>query len=226
MITIKKNLIEKKNVLISAHGNSLRALCKYLFNISDTKINELEIPSWDTEVIDDYKRLAELFDLEVTLPMQTSRGCTFKCTFCSETRLYRYKNNEKIVGEMKGLEEQTGINNFWFTDSLINGSMPLFKKLVGRMETEVENGNIPKMYWGGHFRTHKKLDGELLTRAVGVGLNYMNVGIENGSDKLSENYSLGMNLTKSTITYTIIALIVILIFNMIAGSVLQNTING
>ena len=42
---IKKNIIDNKNVLISAHGNSLRALCKYLFNISDTKINELEIPT-------------------------------------------------------------------------------------------------------------------------------------------------------------------------------------
>ena len=28
---IKKNLLENKNILISAHGNSLRALCKYLF---------------------------------------------------------------------------------------------------------------------------------------------------------------------------------------------------
>ena len=34
------------------------------------------------------------------------------------------------------------------------------------------------------FRTHKKLDGELLTRAVNVGLNYMNVGIENGVNKI------------------------------------------
>ena len=42
---IKKNLLENMNILISAHGNSLRALCKYLFNISDTKINELEIPT-------------------------------------------------------------------------------------------------------------------------------------------------------------------------------------
>ena len=49
---IKKNLIEKKNVLISAHGNSLRALCKYLFNISDTKINELEIPTGNPLVIE------------------------------------------------------------------------------------------------------------------------------------------------------------------------------
>ena len=34
---IKKNLYLGKNILISAHGNSLRALCKYLFKISDTK---------------------------------------------------------------------------------------------------------------------------------------------------------------------------------------------
>ena len=49
---IKKNLIDNKNVLISAHGNSLRALCKYLFNISDTKINELEIPTGNPLLIE------------------------------------------------------------------------------------------------------------------------------------------------------------------------------
>ena len=49
---IKKNLEKNKNVLVSAHGNSLRALCKYLFNISDTKINELEIPTGNPLVIE------------------------------------------------------------------------------------------------------------------------------------------------------------------------------
>jgi 2,3-bisphosphoglycerate-dependent phosphoglycerate mutase len=49
---IKENLQKNKNILISAHGNSLRALCKYLFNISDTKINELEIPTGNPLVIE------------------------------------------------------------------------------------------------------------------------------------------------------------------------------
>ena len=49
---IEKVLAESKNVLISAHGNSLRALCKYLFNISDIKINELEIPTGNPLVIE------------------------------------------------------------------------------------------------------------------------------------------------------------------------------
>ena len=48
---IKENLQKNKNILISAHGNSLRALCKYLFNISDTKINDLEIPTGNPLVV-------------------------------------------------------------------------------------------------------------------------------------------------------------------------------
>ena len=49
---VKKNLLERKNILISAHGNSLRALCKYLFNISDSKINQLEIPTGNPLIIE------------------------------------------------------------------------------------------------------------------------------------------------------------------------------
>ena len=49
---MKNNLKNGKNILISAHGNSLRALCKYLFKISDTKINELEIPTGNPLIIE------------------------------------------------------------------------------------------------------------------------------------------------------------------------------
>ena len=45
----KKNieplLSSKKNILIAAHGNSLRALCKKLFHISSKKIVDFEIPT-------------------------------------------------------------------------------------------------------------------------------------------------------------------------------------
>ena len=63
---IKKNLYLGKNILISAHGNSLRALCKYLFKISDTKINELEIPTGNPLVIefDDKLKIIKYFYLD------------------------------------------------------------------------------------------------------------------------------------------------------------------
>ena len=41
---IKKKL-KNKNVLISAHGNSIRALCKNLFNLDNNQISKLEIPT-------------------------------------------------------------------------------------------------------------------------------------------------------------------------------------
>jgi len=40
---IKENI--KNNVLISAHGNSIRALCKFLFNLDNKDISKLEIPT-------------------------------------------------------------------------------------------------------------------------------------------------------------------------------------
>ena len=41
---IKKKLIDN-NILISAHGNSIRALCKYLFKLDNNQISSLEIPT-------------------------------------------------------------------------------------------------------------------------------------------------------------------------------------
>ena len=54
---IKPDLQNNKNILITAHGNSLRALCKKLFNISDQKINELEIPTGNPLVVEFDKNL-------------------------------------------------------------------------------------------------------------------------------------------------------------------------
>ena len=48
---IKNHLKQNKNLILSAHGNSLRALFKYLFNISDLKINDLEIPTGNPLII-------------------------------------------------------------------------------------------------------------------------------------------------------------------------------
>lgn len=45
-------------------------------------------------------------------------------------------------------------------------------------------------------------------------------GIENGSDKLNERYQIGNNLVRSTILYAVVALIVMFIFNFIAGQIM------
>ena len=55
VINFYKQEIENKatnnNILISAHGNSIRALCKYLFKLDNDQISKLEIPTGNPLVI-------------------------------------------------------------------------------------------------------------------------------------------------------------------------------
>ena len=42
---IQSKLQDSKNILIAAHGNSIRAICKFLFKLDEKKITSLEIPT-------------------------------------------------------------------------------------------------------------------------------------------------------------------------------------
>ena len=47
---IAPDLLDGKNVIIAAHGNSLRALTKYIENISDDDIMDLEMKTGEPVV--------------------------------------------------------------------------------------------------------------------------------------------------------------------------------
>ncbi|MBN2112462.1 hypothetical protein JW707_05180 [Candidatus Woesearchaeota archaeon] len=56
-------------------------------------------------------------------------------------------------------------------------------------------------------------------------LTILSNGIENGADKLNERYDLGQNMIKSTILYCAIAMIVMVIFNIIASKIMVSTLS-
>ena len=47
-----KDKLKNGNILISAHGNSIRALCKYLFKLDENQISKLEIPTGNPLLLD------------------------------------------------------------------------------------------------------------------------------------------------------------------------------
>ena len=51
-------------------------------------------------------------------------------------------------------------------------------------------------------------------------LSFMINGIENGSDKLNEDYTIGTNLIRAGLLYATIALVIMLIFNVIASQIM------
>ena len=63
---IKKDILDNKKVIIVAHGNSLRGLIKYLENLSDEEIMQVEIPTGNPLVykLDDNLNFVEKFYLK------------------------------------------------------------------------------------------------------------------------------------------------------------------
>jgi len=63
---IQEKLENKKNILVAAHGNSIRAICKFLFLLDDKKITELEIPTGNPLLINfnDKNKITKCFYLD------------------------------------------------------------------------------------------------------------------------------------------------------------------
>ncbi len=60
-------------------------------------------------------------DKAVTMPINTARGCVFKCTFCHYVFWhdpYRHRSAENVIAEIKNLKEKYGANFFNFWDEL------------------------------------------------------------------------------------------------------------
>ncbi len=90
------------------------------------------------------------------------------------------------------------------------GKMTLFTQLFG--------DSIPTYYF-------QIVVGLYLLEIIYI-LSFMSNGIENGADKLNEKYIVGKNLMKSVVIYTCVALVVMIIFNMIAVNVVTQTGGG
>ena len=58
-----KEKLRTNNILISAHGNSIRALCKNLFNIDNKQISKLEIPTGNPLLIE-FNSISEIIKCE------------------------------------------------------------------------------------------------------------------------------------------------------------------
>ncbi|MFN8016887.1 MAG: radical SAM protein [Acidimicrobiales bacterium] len=86
------------------------------------QLGEIPRPAWDLFPMDRY--LAQRSFLGVdrgpSMPMMASRGCPYKCTFCSApnmwTTRYNVREPEDIADEIASYVEQYGITNVDFVD--------------------------------------------------------------------------------------------------------------
>jgi radical SAM superfamily enzyme YgiQ (UPF0313 family) len=94
-------------------------------------IDDYPFPDWDLFDIETYFKVGHnlgithswLFKAEdaVVLPIATSRGCVFKCTFCHYVYWhdpYRHRSAENVIAEIKLNQKKYGANFFNFWDEL------------------------------------------------------------------------------------------------------------
>ena len=150
---------------------------------ADKKVITLQDIDYQTVDLDEMNYL-DFSDLNIkkylNIGSYTTRGCPFKCTFCSESYYwykYRIRSAQKSVDEMVYLKNTYGRSNFFLGDSLINSSInPLVKELEQKKETIIFDAylrsehNVTEVantdYWARHGFVRARLGVESASQHV------------------------------------------------------------
>lgn len=161
-------------------------------------INDLPIPDYSIYNLDDYDYLLpgvkEVF-------ITGSRGCVRKCTYCDVERFwpkYRYRSGESIAREIIHNYETLGITKFYFTDSLVNGSLKALEDMCSKL---VSYKFEQKISWSGQFifRERRSIPQDHYKMIAESGADTLFVGIETGSDKIRAE--MGKKFTNEDIDF-------------------------
>jgi anaerobic magnesium-protoporphyrin IX monomethyl ester cyclase len=167
------------------------------------ELNGLPFPMYKDLVMPDYASGSAHNNAIVNIT--GSRGCVRKCTFCNVANIwskYRYRSGEDIAAEILHHYNTTGVKNFFFTDSLVNGSMSNFKALMEALvllkETHPE---LKELTWVGQFiiraqQSHPESLYDLMARS---GCDYIQPGIESGSEAV--RFHMGKKFLNADIDY-------------------------
>ena len=168
-----------QDALSAAHGGTTPQRVEMLMNKQrpiDKKLDEIDFPDFDLVDIGRYSHILDR-GFEVTLPMESSRGCPYACTFCDIRRTqFRYRSPELIADEMEQWTRK-GVKSFFFVDDNITVHKPRAIKLFN----EITRRNL-----GVEFKVSSRidrLDDEVMEAMKRAGVSRVSVGIESSKQK-------------------------------------------
>lgn len=167
-----------------------------------SNIDLIPLPEWELFEINTYLQESKNYvsepypiakDRIIALPVNTARGCIFKCTFCYHVfrdNKYRYRSPVSIIEEIRTLNKRYGVNYVSFWDELTFFS----KKQTGEFVDALIKADIG-IFWTASCRAGF-LDadsGELarkLKRSGCIGLGY---ALESTNDKILKSMNKMLN---------------------------------
>lgn len=141
---------------------------------SKLKLEEYPYADYSDYTLSNYK-----YDRGVSI--ETSRGCVAQCSFCAETYFWKFRSltPERVIAEMEHQIKEYNIYRFWFVDSLVNGNLKNFERLVNLI---LEHNLVIK--WNSYARCDGRMTSELIKKVADSGCTSLSFGIESGSQKV------------------------------------------
>jgi radical SAM superfamily enzyme YgiQ (UPF0313 family) len=144
-------------------------------------LDELEFPAMDLLNHEKYVMTFAKHKTRKYLPIMATRGCPFKCVFCSEPITnpnVRFRSPKNIVDEIEKWSKELQITHFFFMDS----NLTLKKDQVVGICEEIKKRNL-KITFEGWTRANL-VDKDILTLLKDAGLIRISYGIESGDPEI------------------------------------------
>ena len=141
-------------------------------------LDHVALPARSCRVIDNARFLGQPFDC-----VETSRGCTMGCRFCSINHMYgrciREFKLERVISDLKNLK-QAGKKGIFFVDDNITLNVPRFKTLCDL----IAKGGLNTMSYVVQASVAGiAADPDLAVSMKRAGFNWVFLGIESGIDR-------------------------------------------
>lgn len=145
-------------------------------------LDDLPMPAWDYFINLPYKWSVDWFSVTPIFTMNTSRGCPFRCSFCSVGSIwgkqYTYFSAERIVSEIEYLIKQYNAKGIYFRED----NFTLNKSRLRRFcELLIEKDLRIPWFCESRVNTLDRETVELMHRA---GVRAFYFGVESGSQRI------------------------------------------
>ncbi|MFC1855667.1 B12-binding domain-containing radical SAM protein [Thermodesulfobacteriota bacterium] len=163
------NALNNDTPLHDIHGLSYMRDGKAAHNEKESYINDL-----DSLPMPDFS-LVEAWDSKYVMPFATSRGCPFRCKFCSVIKMFgtkmRYHSVDRVITELKEYVKST--RHVFFCDDNFAANKERAKEIARRIIAE----KIP-VEWSAQVRVEAARDKELLRLMHKAGCCTVYIGFE------------------------------------------------
>lgn len=189
---------EKGHGFEDIRGVSYRNNDRIIRNEDRPLIENIDIlPFPNRKLLGDVEYKSEVEGLDISLgnftTASSSRGCAFRCTFCSSAKFWgkwRPRSPKNIVEELTLLENQGYQNLYWVDDNFT-----ISKKRLMELSYLIRKEKID-INWMAEGRVTQS-SRDLLTAMKHMGCKIISYGVESGSQRILDWYNKKVTLNQA-----------------------------